>query len=96
MEERSFTETWVTDELKMAMRKGYVVDTVYEVWHVEHVEQYDPRSKSGGIFTDYINTFLKMKQKLADGQVGVLPKNIDRRIFETTLRKKAFYLTILK
>jgi hypothetical protein len=62
-EERAFTGTWVTDELKMAIDKGYIVDTIYEIWHFDHVEQYDPRSKTGGIFTEYINTFLKMKQE---------------------------------
>jgi hypothetical protein len=53
-EERAFTGTWVTDELKMAVDKGYIVDTIYEIWHFDHVEQYDPRSKTGGIFTEYI------------------------------------------
>jgi hypothetical protein len=42
---------------------SYIVDTIYEIWHFDHVEQYDPRSKTGGIFTEYINTFLKMKQE---------------------------------
>jgi hypothetical protein len=28
-EERAFTGTWVTDELKMAVDKGYIVDTIY-------------------------------------------------------------------
>jgi hypothetical protein len=26
-------------------------------------EQYDPKTKTGGLFTDYVNTFLKMKQE---------------------------------
>ncbi|XP_071151541.1 uncharacterized protein [Mytilus edulis] len=62
-EERSFTGTWVTDELKMAVNKGYILSTIYEVWHFDEVAQYDPVSKTGGIFTEYINTFLKMKQE---------------------------------
>jgi hypothetical protein len=55
-EERSFTGTWVTDELKMAIRNGYVVDTVSEVWHFEHVELYDPRSTTG-VFLPNISKF---------------------------------------
>ena len=31
-EERSFTGTWVSGELKTAIEKGYVMQT-YEVWH---------------------------------------------------------------
>ncbi|CAC5375852.1 unnamed protein product [Mytilus coruscus] len=61
--ERAITGTWVTDELKKAKEKGYIVEQIYEVWHFNDVEQYDPKSKSGGIFTEYINTFLKMKQE---------------------------------
>ncbi|CAC5393601.1 unnamed protein product [Mytilus coruscus] len=61
--ERAITGTWVTDELKKAKEKGYGVEKIYEVWHFNDVEQYDPKSKLGGIFTEYINTFLKMKQE---------------------------------
>jgi hypothetical protein len=57
------TGTWVTDELKKALEKGYVVQRIYEVWHFDETEQYDPKTKTGGLFTDYVNTFLKMKQE---------------------------------
>ena len=59
-EERALTGTWVTDELKKAVQKGYVVVQMYEVWHWSKVEQYDPKRKAGGLFTDYVNTFLKV------------------------------------
>lgn len=61
--ERAFVGTWVTDEIKTALKKGYIIQQMYEVWHFEKVEQYDAKSKDGGIFTEYINTFLKMKQE---------------------------------
>lgn len=47
----------------MAITKGYIIDSIYEVWHFDNVEKYDPKLKPGGIFTEYINTFLKMKQE---------------------------------
>ena len=62
-EERSLTGTWVTDELKKALGKGYVVQRIYEVWHFDETEQYDSKKKTGGLFIDYVNTFLKMKQE---------------------------------
>jgi len=62
-DERALTGTWETDELKMPIKKGYIIDRIYEVWHFDNVEQYDPKSKTGGIFTEYINTFLQMKQE---------------------------------
>lgn len=62
-EERSFIGTWVTDEVKVAISRGYNVEKVYEVWHFDKISQYDIETKSGGIFTEYINTFLKIKQE---------------------------------
>jgi hypothetical protein len=50
----------VTDEVKQAVELGY---HMYEVWHFNKVEQYDAEKKAGGIFTSYVNTFLKMKQE---------------------------------
>lgn len=61
--ERMITGTWVTDEVKKAIEKGYVVDKIFEVWHFDRISQYDPQAKEGGAFTDYVNTFLKMKQE---------------------------------
>lgn len=37
-----------------------------EVWHYPEMVQYDPSTKTGGLFADYINTFLRLKQQ-ADG-----------------------------
>lgn len=61
--DRSIIGTWVTDELKRAIEKGYTVTEIYEVWHFENISQYDPVTKTGGIFTNYVNTFLKVKQE---------------------------------
>jgi hypothetical protein len=68
-----FPVLWVTDELKKALEKGYVVQRIYEVWHFDETEQYDPKTKTGGLFTDYVNTFLKMKQEAS----GVSAKTIN-------------------
>ena len=59
-DERAFIGTWVTDELKKAVQKGYVLEKMYEVWHYTRVEQYDPETKTGGLFTGYVNKFLKV------------------------------------
>lgn len=40
--DRAFTGTWITDELKMALAQGYILQTIYEVWHFENLSQYDP------------------------------------------------------
>lgn len=33
------------------------------MWHFEEVSRYDSGRKIGGLFTDYVNTFLKVKQE---------------------------------
>ena len=33
------------------------------MYHFPQTTQYDPESGSGGLFADYINTFLKIKQE---------------------------------
>jgi hypothetical protein len=55
--------TWVTEEVKLAVTHGYKVNKIYSVWHWEKFDQYDPISKTGGLFTDYVNMFLKIKQE---------------------------------
>lgn len=58
--ERSFEGTWVADELRKAIQKRYKILELQEIWEYE-VTQYDPKTKSGGLFTDYINNFIKIK-----------------------------------
>src|SRR5271170_1878224 len=65
-EERCFEGTWVSDELKKSVSKGYRILDVAEVWHFDRVEQYVPGSepddkKKRGLFRAYIDHFLKMK-----------------------------------
>ena len=62
-EKRGFVGTWVTDELKKALEKGYELMQIYEIWHFDDVSRYDPTTKTGGLFTNYVNTFLKLKQE---------------------------------
>jgi len=95
-EERAFTGTWVTDELKRAVDKGYVVDTIYEVWHFNSVEQYDPRSKTGGIFTEYINTFLKMKQEASGWPSWCTTKKHRHKYIKDYLEKEGIKLDYSK
>ena len=60
---RAIIGTWCTPELQKAVSMGYILLRIYEVWHWENCTQYDPISKKGGLFTEYIDTFLKIKQE---------------------------------
>ena len=54
-EQRVLTGTWCTPELHKAVKLGYEVQYVYEVW------QFDETCE--GLFRDYVNTWLKIKQE---------------------------------
>jgi hypothetical protein len=52
--------TWVIDEVRLAVDKGYRIIEIQEVYQYE-VTQYNPDTSDGGLFVEYINTFLKLK-----------------------------------
>ncbi|XP_071509045.1 uncharacterized protein [Diadema antillarum] len=62
-QERMLRSTWVTLELFKAIEKGYTILEIESVWHFPEQSQYDPCNGGEGLFTDYINTFLKIKQE---------------------------------
>ena len=62
-EDRTMTGTWCNPELQTAVRLGYRVLKIYEVYHWKETTRYDPETKEGGLFASYINTFLKFKQE---------------------------------
>ncbi|XP_021357356.1 uncharacterized protein LOC110452922 [Mizuhopecten yessoensis] len=57
-EERAILGTWCTPELKKAVKMGYVVLKIYEVYHFQ--------DSSKQLFKEYIDTFLKCKQENSD------------------------------
>ena len=59
--ERSLLGTWITLEIQEAVRQGYKIEKIFEVWHYEKTDQYNPETMSGGLFTDYVNKFLSFK-----------------------------------
>ena len=61
--DRTFTHTYCTPELEVAMNMGYSIIQIHEVLHWEETEVYDHVTKKGGLFTGYINAFLKLKQE---------------------------------
>jgi len=67
-EERALTFTWVLDEGRLAVNKGYKLFEIYGVYDY-HVAQYNPESGEGGLFVDYIYTFWSLKS-VASGYHG--------------------------
>ena len=61
--ERGLLGTWVSEEVKMAIRFGYVLQNVWETWHYER--------RSRRLFRSYIQTFQKLKQEASGLNAGV-------------------------
>ena len=60
--ESAISGTWVTDEIRMAVEKGYRILEIEEVYEYK-VTQYNRDTGDGGLFVKYINTFLKLKRE---------------------------------
>ena len=58
--ERALSGTWVNPEIKVAVAKGYKILEIQEVYEYQ-VTQYNRETGRGGLFAEYINTFLKLK-----------------------------------
>jgi len=54
-EQRVLTGTWCSPELHKAVELGYDIQYIYEVWHFDETCE--------GLFRDYVNTWLKIKQE---------------------------------
>ena len=62
-EERALTGTWVTLEIDKALALGYKMIEKYSAWHFEDTTQYNPEQGTGGLWAEYIDLWLKLKQE---------------------------------
>jgi len=62
--ERALIATWVNDEFRLAVQKGYEIVYIMEVYEY-HIKQYDPQKCQGGLFVKYIDTLLKLKTEVS-------------------------------
>ena len=75
--ERSFTHTYCTPEIEVAINMGYIIEEVHEVPHWPQTEIYDPCLKK-----DYINSFLKIKQQASDFPENIQTEDEQRKYIE--------------
>jgi hypothetical protein len=66
------------DEVRLAVQKGYQVIEVYQMYEYK-VTQYNPQTGRGGLFAEYIDTFLKLKAQASGYPTWVrTPEDEDR------------------
>ena len=76
-EEMALRSTCVIDEVRLAVQKGYRILVVHELYEYNGT-RYDPETREGGLFADYIDTFLKLKDRR-----GVIPPGFEARLMKS-------------
>ena len=62
-EDRAIVGTWVTCELEKACELGYVILEKYEALHYPNTAQYDPATRTGGLWSAFIDKWVALKQE---------------------------------
>jgi len=83
--QKGLTATWVVDEVRVAVERGYLVLKIHEFYEYE-VTQYNPKPDEGGHFVQYIDTFLKLKAE-ASGYPGWVQSPEDEDKYAQSLRE---------
>ena len=70
-DERTFTGTWCTNEIALALGKGYRIIEIYEVWHFSKT--------TDTLFKGYVRDFMKIKMESSEPpkeDMGVFKKKV--------------------
>ncbi|KAK5650288.1 hypothetical protein RI129_001317 [Pyrocoelia pectoralis] len=89
--ERSFVGTFVADELRKAIANNYKVLDVFEIWEYE-VTVYDKTTKQGGLFSEYIDSFLKLKQECSGWPSHCTTEDEKKRYIDNYYEKEGILL----
>ena len=81
-DERAFIQTYCSGEVEVALNTGYKILKKFEVLHWKDCAMYDTLDEKGGLFTGYINTFLRIKQEASGLPDNVSSKNVNMYIEE--------------
>jgi hypothetical protein len=76
----------------VALRQGYTILKIYEVYHYNEMTQHDSETKTGGLFTNNINTFLKVKVEASGYPLTVRLMRTKKRYVDTYLEKEGIAL----
>ena len=65
-DERALSGTWTSMELQKALDLGYQLMNIQEVYHYAESAQYNKAEGQTGIFSEFIDFFLRLKQEASD------------------------------
>ena len=78
--ERSFIGTWCTNEIDIALSKGYIIQKIYEVWHF--------KESSEDLFKGYVRKFMKIKMESSPMTFGNKCKYKNEAEFKYIVKNK--------
>ena len=78
---------WTSPEVELVINHGYIMVEIYEVLHWERSDMIDMKTQKGGIFNNYINTFLTIKAE-ASGYPDNVKTDEDKKNYIQQLEEK--------
>ena len=94
--EREFVGTWCTPELVEAESKGYTILKIHELYHWEKTSKYSKLTGDRGLFADYVDTFLKLKQESSDWPTWCTDEKLRDEYINKYLEKEGIKLEASK
>ena len=85
------TATWVLDEVRLTIHKVYKGLDILEVCEYEMVK-YDMHTREGGLFANYIKTFIKLKAEASGFPTWVRTPEDEKRYVEAFSTREAVRL----
>jgi hypothetical protein len=90
--ERAIEGEWCTLEIYESIKYGYKLDYIYEVWHWDESTIIDKDTNTGGLFTEYINAALKIKQEASGFPDNVTSEDQKDEYIDQYLKKEGISL----
>lgn len=88
--ERSLTGVWVTEELKKALKFGYKIIRIFEVWHFENTSKLTENTH--GLFDEFINDCIKGKIESSDWPKNDMTESEKQEYIDGYLKKENIVL----
>ena len=76
-------------EVQKAVQIGYTILQLHEAWHYEHTIVYDQTTGNGGLFANYMNTFIRLKMEAYGYPSGVETEQQQFEFIDKTERNDA-------
>lgn len=90
--ERSLLGEWLSVEVQEALKQGYQMIKIHEVWHYPESVQYDKKADEKGLFGQQVDMFLKFKQEASGFPESVKTEEEKDRYIDEYLKEEGIKL----